>query len=322
MHDHAGHGAEGGLCADGLTRYRRAVVKGCTPREDVPDCLLRLGLLVTPPDDPDVLVPVAPDVALAELVRPIEERLERQRGDVRALTDSFSPVHAIYTVAKREHQGWATEIHGERVIGSTLAHAVRSCRDELMTVQPGGRRLAYDLDDLGHLRDGVRHRALFQHAARSHSATLRHLGELVAAGGEVRTLGHVIDRLVVVDRAVAYVPGATGDDGRTSALEIRQPDLVAFLAQVFDDAWERASPLLPSGAPQADVADVADDLRLSTARLLVAGHTDEAIARRLGISRRTVAGRVARLSAELGSGSRAQLGYLIAMSGMLGDGGV
>ncbi|MFE0046665.1 helix-turn-helix domain-containing protein [Streptomyces albireticuli] len=319
VHGHGVHGAEGALCAEGLTRYRQAVVKGCTSKEDVPECLLRLGLLVTPPDDSGVLVPVAPDVALAGLVRPIEERLERQRGDVRALTDSFSPVHAIYTVAKREHQGWATEIHGERVIGSTLAHAVRSCRTELMTVQPGGRRLAYDLDGLDHLRGGVRHRALFQHAARSHSATLRHIGELAGAGAEVRTLGHVIDRLVVVDRTVAYVPGAAGDDGRTSALEIRQPDLVAFLAQVFDDAWERATPVAPDTSRAPEPA-VTDDLRRATARLLVAGHTDEAIARRLGISRRTVAGRVARLSAELGSGSRAQLGYLIAVSGILGDG--
>ncbi|ARZ69181.1 hypothetical protein SMD11_3548 [Streptomyces albireticuli] len=316
------HGAEEALCAEGLTRYRQAVVKGCTSKEDVPECLLRLGLLVTPPDDPEVLVPVAPDVALAELVRPIEERLERQRGDVRALTDSFSPVHAIYTVAKREHQGWATQIHGERVIDSTLAHAVRSCRGELMTVQPGGRRPAYGLDGLDHLRGGgVHHRALFQHAARSHSATLRHIGELLAAGAEVRTLGHVIDRLVVVDRTVAYVPGAAADDGRTSALEIRQPDLVAFLAQIFDDAWERATPVT-TAAPRAPEPAVADDLQRATARLLVAGHTDEAIARRLGISRRTVAARVARLSAELGSGSRAQLGYLIAMSGLLrGEGG-
>ncbi|MFF5703100.1 LuxR C-terminal-related transcriptional regulator [Streptomyces sp. NPDC012794] len=52
-------------------------------------------------------------------------------------------------------------------------------------------------------------------------------------------------------------------------------------------------------------------------RLLVAGHTDEAIARRLGTSRRTVAAHVSRIAATLQSRSRAQLGYLIATSGLL-----
>ncbi|MFD8292882.1 LuxR C-terminal-related transcriptional regulator [Streptomyces lavendulae] len=52
-------------------------------------------------------------------------------------------------------------------------------------------------------------------------------------------------------------------------------------------------------------------------RLLVAGYTDEAIARRLGTSRRTVAAHVSRIAALLQSRSRAQLGYLIATSGLL-----
>ncbi|MGW1074391.1 LuxR C-terminal-related transcriptional regulator [Streptomyces sp. NPDC002537] len=271
---------------------------------------------MTPPDDPEILVPVAPEVALAELVRPIEESLERERLNAQSLAGAFVPVQAIYTAAKREHQGqgWGMPIHGERVINSTLVHAVRSCQDELMTVQPGGERLVHDLEDLEHVRRRTRHRSLYQHAVRTHSATLRHIEEIVAEGGEVRTLDHVFDRLVIVDRAVAYVPG--DDTRRTTALEIRHPAIVSFLVQVFEEAWERATPVVAAASRTLEPV-VTDEVQRAIMRMLVAGYTDEAIARRLGTSRRTVAGRVSRISASLGSRSRAQLGYLIATTGML-----
>ncbi|MFF4318893.1 LuxR C-terminal-related transcriptional regulator [Streptomyces sp. NPDC001568] len=299
--------------------YRKAVVKGCTDREGAPACLLRMGLLVPPPDDPTVLVPVSPDVAKAELVRPIEQSLEKQRLDAQAIADSFVPVGAIYTAAKREHTGWATTIDGEQAIHATLAHAVRECREELMTVQPGGSRLSYDLDGLDHVRRPARHRALHQHAVRTHTATLRHIERLVGAGCEVRTLDHVIDPLIIIDRTVAYVPGRIG--ARTSALEIRQPSLVSFLVQVFEEAWERGTSLAPRSCDPRSSRTVepgiADEIQRAVMRLLVAGHTDEAIARRLGTSRRTVAAHVSRIAAALRSRSRAQLGYLIATTGML-----
>ncbi len=59
--------------------------------------------------------------------------------------------------------------------------------------------------------------------------------------------------------------------------------------------------------------------QLAIAHLLVEGHVDEAIARRLGMKVRTCRGHIAKLSTALGSGSRARLGYLIARSGILDD---
>jgi DNA-binding NarL/FixJ family response regulator len=55
----------------------------------------------------------------------------------------------------------------------------------------------------------------------------------------------------------------------------------------------------------------------SIAKLLIEGHVDEAIARRLGMNVRTCRAHIAKLAAALGRGSRAQLGYLIAQSGIL-----
>lgn len=59
-------------------------------------------------------------------------------------------------------------------------------------------------------------------------------------------------------------------------------------------------------------------MQRTIAQLLIEGHVDEAIARRLGMNVRTCRAHIAKLATTLGSGSRAQLGYLIARSGILG----
>ncbi|GAA2415917.1 hypothetical protein GCM10010433_13660 [Streptomyces pulveraceus] len=62
---------------------------------------------------------------------------------------------------------------------------------------------------------------------------------------------------------------------------------------------------------------VTSDLQRTILQAVVGGETDESIARRLGMSRRSVAEHVRRVSERLGSNSRAQLGYLVATSGLL-----
>ncbi len=74
---------------------------------------------------------------------------------------------------------------------------------------------------------------------------------------------------------------------------------------------------LTAGAPYETAPDGITDIQHSIAKLLVEGHVDEAIARRLGMNVRTCRAHIAKLASALGSGSRAQLGYLIAQSGIL-----
>ncbi|MFJ5044551.1 helix-turn-helix transcriptional regulator [Streptomyces sp. NPDC088719] len=74
---------------------------------------------------------------------------------------------------------------------------------------------------------------------------------------------------------------------------------------------------LVRGIPLRARHDGITGTQLASAHLLVEGHVDEAIARRLGMKVRTCRGQIANLSVVLGSGSRAQLGYLRARSGIL-----
>ncbi|PPT15705.1 LuxR family transcriptional regulator [Streptomyces cinnamoneus] len=135
--------------------------------------------------------------------------------------------------------------------------------------------------------------------------------QALAAGAEVRVAGLLLERLVVCDRTIAFLPAHDEDCG--PCLEVRHPALVRHLALAFDTAWRAARPVAAAdGAPERP----RDELRHAVLRMMVEGHTDEVIARRLGVSPRTVAAHVRREAVSLGSRSRAQLGYLLARSGM------
>ncbi|GAA2299993.1 hypothetical protein GCM10010234_48430 [Streptomyces hawaiiensis] len=132
----------------------------------------------------------------------------------------------------------------------------------------------------------------------------------------MRSLDEVPDRLIAIDRAVAFIPA--DKDGRL-ALEIRHPALVDHLVTTFDRLWRLATPMHPTAAPQPSHNGITPRQH-AIAALLVEGHTDAVIADRLGMNIRTARVHIAKLAATLGSQSRAQLGYLIGQSGILDRG--
>jgi DNA-binding CsgD family transcriptional regulator len=308
-------------CQRGLAYYRDAVVSG--PRangaDEVPQCLLELGLLAPVPGT-DLLAPVPASVASARAVHPHREEIAARTRRVEELVAAFEPVHRVYIDAAEDRQPRMTLLRGAALIGEAIDTGVSQCTSELMTAQPGGSRPA-DIPERSIARNleiidrGVRQRTLYQHAVRMHQSTFQYISRITEAGGEVRTVDEMFDRLIICDRTVAFIP--TSAEYEQEALEIREPAVVRFLANVFDHAWSRGLPATLSHNRRPK--DVATDLERALARMLIAGCTEEKIARDLGMSRRTVAEHTSKLSRRLGSTSRAQLGYLIATSGLLGE---
>ena len=130
----------------------------------------------------------------------------------------------------------------------------------------------------------------------------------VEAGEQARVHADLPMKLAIGDRAVALLP-MTLDGVVDSALVIRAPMVVSALVRLFDALWEQACPL-PSWRPgvdgQGDGRPVGIDHEVLA--LLATGMTDEAIARELGISVRTLGRRTARLLATLGARTRFQAG--------------
>ncbi|MFF7161149.1 LuxR C-terminal-related transcriptional regulator [Streptomyces sp. NPDC008086] len=312
------HGADR-LCEAGDRVYSRAVRRGRVARDDaepVP-CLLELALLHPDPDDMDWLVPTSPQEVMTRLLRGVYDEVsasQRRMGSAVAAFEWYAGLGALRTAAGAE--GAAIRVlDGSARIQAALDEATQACVTEVLTVQPGGIRPEHELTEGLHraleLRGrGVRMRDLYTHVARHGQGLLNYL-ELMGDSVEARTLDEVIDRLIVFDRTVAFVP-ANAD--RTMALELRHPALVHYLLTVFERFWRLAIPLT---APLPDTGiEGISHREQSIAALLAEGHQDAVIAERLGISVRTCRAHIARLSETLGAASRTQLGVRIAQAGL------
>ncbi|MGY0068682.1 LuxR C-terminal-related transcriptional regulator [Streptomyces sp. QTS137] len=321
MNGNAHDDARAELCEGDLDLYTRALRQGRVPADGADEAayLAGLGLLDPALDDPSRWEPVAPHIALHRLLRASADRIARERQREERLVEAFEPL-----MRAGRPDGVPTTplltLHSDkerigRVINEAMADA-----GELLAIQPHNSYIHPKPDfheaairrDQALLGRGGRIRALYQH-------TLRHLPSLVAryerltGDVEARTLDEITERLIIVDRTVAFVP-ANAD--RTSALEVRHPALVGYLATAFDRLWRLATPMHPQAVRQPTLNGVTPRQR-AIAALLVEGHTDAVIADRLGMNVRTARVHIAKIAVTLGSRSRAQLGYLIGQSGIL-----
>ncbi|ANP48467.1 DNA-binding CsgD family transcriptional regulator/sugar-specific transcriptional regulator TrmB [Streptomyces griseochromogenes] len=320
---HPEHGP-GQLCEAGATLYERALRDGRLQAGDAADapCLIGSGLLRPAPGDPGLLEPVTPTAALHRLLGLSAARIAAERRRQERLVEQFEPLTRIETPA---HVGADTPVlrlhSGTERINRAITEAMADASEEVLTIQSRagltGRRgeaagTAATARDQAVLDRGARMRGLYQH-------TLRHVPAVYAGfqrlqgDVEARALDELPDRLIVIDRTVVFVPA--GDDGRI-ALEVRHPALLRFFVTAFDRLWRLATPIYPQTVKRPTLNGVTPRQR-AIAGLLVEGLTDAAVAERLGMNIRTARVHIAKLAAVLGSESRAQLGYLIARSGIL-----
>ncbi|MGW0825514.1 LuxR C-terminal-related transcriptional regulator [Streptomyces sp. NPDC002845] len=317
------HGADR-LCEAGDRVYSRAVRRGRVPRDDaetVP-CLVELALLHPDPDDMGWLVPTAPQEVMTRLLRGVHEEVSASQARVGAAVAAVeryaglgggrvqAPAESAASTAIRVLDGLAR-------IRAAMDEATEACTTEVLTVQPGGIRREDELSEGLHRalemrRRGVRMRDLYTHVAR-HGQGLHTYMELMGDAAEARTLDEVVERLIVFDRTVAFIP-ANAD--RTMALEVRHPALVEYLVTVFERLWRLGIPLT-APLPSTGIEGITHRER-SIAALLAEGHQDAVVAERLGISVRTCRAHIARLSETLGAASRTQLGVRIAQAGLDG----
>ncbi len=307
------------LCEEGTRLYANALRSGRITRTEVESapCLMEFALLHPDPDDPNWLRPLPPSVALAQRLNPLEREITERRQLSIELADSFEPFMALTAQATAPTHA-ITVLEGLERINAALDVATTECQSEMLTVQPSGRRLEHILTqglerDRPLIERGVTIRTLYQHTARYSPETLAYVDQFPDGKVEYRTIDELVERLIICDETVAFIP--TRDD-RQVALELRHPGLVRYLIKVFEFMWGRAVPL-NAGAPYETAPDGLTEIQHSIAKLLVEGHVDEAIARRLGMNVRTCRAHIAKLATALGSGSRAQLGFLIAQSGIL-----
>ncbi|MFE2419800.1 helix-turn-helix transcriptional regulator [Streptomyces hokutonensis] len=317
------HGVEE-LCAEGLSLYTRALREGQVPAEDAKStpCLVDLGLLHPDVADPQCLQPVAPASVLHRLLRSSAERIADERRREERLETVFAPLLRLDGSRTAATGSPTITVLGDKEhINQAISEAMAAATDELLAIQPGANRdsrLTHEAEAIALVRDqalldrGGRIRTLYQHTQRYSPLALSRYEQL-RGDAAARTLDEVTERLIVIDRTVAFIP-ANAD--RTRALEVRHPALIDYFVTTFDRLWHLATPMYPEAVRQPTLNGITARQR-AIAGLLVEGHTDAVVANRLGMNIRTARVHIAKLAATLGSGSRAQLGYLIGRSGIL-----
>lgn len=251
--------------------------------------------------------------ALSELSRAVAE--QAGTAPARRRAEEGSPA------AEAEEVGASDSafryVHGLPEINRAIQEELDRARQEILTAQPDGPRpdlvLQEALDAVrSQLATGVAMRTLYQHSTRFDEPTKKYVSAVTEYGVQVRTLPEFFERLIVIDRSTAFIPGSAD---RTTAVLIREPAVVHFLADVFEREWDRAEPhpFVPVRAAEA-APKVVPGMRESIRKLLIEGRSDKEIARRMGISLRSLQGHVASLKEDYGAEHRLQLGYLMALS--------
>lgn len=156
---------------------------------------------------------------------------------------------------------------------------------------------------------GRRCRAVYPVRAMSEASIA--IAARAQAGEEIRLLPEVPTRLLVVGTTHALIPEPLGNTS-SPRIMVRQRGIVEALTLLFEQLWAQATPVV-----DFERARRGSGQRTFLLEQLAAGDQDDQIARRLGMSLRTVRRRVAELLAELGAESRFQAGVEAVRRGWL-----
>lgn len=273
--------------------------------------LLSMGMLDADDSVPDKLTAVDPGIVEARLGAQLRSSALMMLEEARSLTELLRPLIAESRPVSGGSDGVPiVRIEGKAAISSIVNESVQQCAEELFTAQPGGPRPQATLHAIRRqtaalLDRGVKVRTLYQHTAWHDGPTRDYVSEISALGAQIRTLDEFFDRLIIVDRALAVIPANTARD---QAVVVRDPAVVRFLAEVFERNWQRAKPFQGSRTPN-ESSQLSGALRETIIRCLIHGDSDNAIAKRIGLSTRAYASHLAKLKADLEAETRFQLGY-------------
>jgi DNA-binding NarL/FixJ family response regulator len=160
------------------------------------------------------------------------------------------------------------------------------------------------------LNRGIVSRAVYASSALEDPQVLSHAWRMVELGEQARVLPSVPVKLLVVDGCRAMLPLTSSVAGGYCAVVVWHSAVTEALQRLFELAWQQAAPLGQS----ADDSELSEGERTLT-RLLATGMKDEAVARHLGVSLRTLRRRVSDLQDRLGAASRFQLGVRASQRG-------
>jgi DNA-binding CsgD family transcriptional regulator/sugar-specific transcriptional regulator TrmB len=281
------------------------------------DELARAALLRPSLTMPDQWRAVNPEVGLEAVLARQQAELVQQQNRIEEARAAAAALMAEYTKLR---PGWqyaeVEQLIGVAAVRERIKELAPKVESEVLNFLPDGAQASDTIDassplDRSLLERGVRIRSIFLDSFRNDPKTLAYARWLTDLGGEVRTIPALPMRMLVYDRQLGIVP-IDVEDTSAGAVLLQGPGLIAALIALFEQVWANAKPL--DASRRHRVAKTSDDKPSSQERellrLLAQGLTDELVARRLGVSVRTMRRVAADLMDRLGARSRFQAGAL------------
>lgn len=282
--------------------------------------LRRLGLVNWPTESGDRVVPVDPGFALLRVLRRQQDLARRSLEKSRQMHEVLEALLEVYLPATGSSQSRVevTAVSTVDEMVQALYDVTDSARSTLCTAYAESALPVRLRRRLGPLRQ-----RMFDRGIQIRSVRLRRdsvspgsydtFSRLVAQGVDLRLASVIPLNMMIVDSEFAVLSAVAGEPGNTQ-LTIHRQTLVSAFAAVFAHIWRGATPFAPEG--DRSPSGLSNEQR-TLAQLLADGMKDEAIARTLGVSPRTVSRLIADLMQQLGVNSRFAAGVRAAQYGLL-----
>ena len=280
------------------------------------DLLEDKGFLRRSHDDPTGVRTESPQVAFERLLSQEEEKVHREQEQLSTIRFGAAQLIDEYQRSINRQRGVVEHLTGTDEIMSRLLELgqnVTYSLDSVISVTPTPHILEQAKADEGpDLARGVKIRSIYPAAARHEEAVSEYAIWLAQNGGAARTSLTVPNRILIYDGEVAVLMFDPADY-RRGAVIITTPGVIATLRALFELLWESGTDLAPAPPGENELRPEEQELL----RLLARGMKDEAIARQLGISIRTVRRMINTLSGRMDTTSRFALGARAVQRGWL-----
>ncbi|MFC7217187.1 helix-turn-helix domain-containing protein [Streptomyces polyrhachis] len=253
----------------------------------------------------------------------VEALIQKRSAELGQVRSAAAELARLFEAARGGEAEEVEIVSGREALGRWFVRLQQEAKEQVRTLDrpPYALTTANPVEENA-MRGGVAYRAVYAPEALEWPGVLDDIRHLVAHGEEARVLPGLRLKLAIADETLALMPLSL-DLTDVRAAVIRPSLLLDALTHYWQLCWEQATPLLTS-QPAADDGSgegaeedgPAEEDRLLLA-LLVSGLKDEAIARQLGWSVRTMRRRMSRLHEQLGAVNRFQAGAVAARRGWI-----
>ncbi|MFJ9011450.1 LuxR C-terminal-related transcriptional regulator [Streptomyces canus] len=255
--------------------------------------------------------------------------LARRRAELAQAELYMEQLHEIYDLAARPHAPHLVEVlEDNEEVAARYAHLLKGSTHEVLHLAkppyvtgPTGTSGHGDAARPEY-REGIRLRSVYDTEGFTDTVSLETALRGSARGGEFRLASRLPVKLVLFDRTTALLP-LHDDRPSAGSLVVHSPALVGALAALFETIWKHAVPVSlesrqdwPAPRETRETTPL-DERTQAILDLMATGMKDDAIARVLDISRRTVQKHVSEAGTALGARTRFQIALRAAERGWL-----